>query len=157
MPVHLSIIGISCAAKWGAASWKELVAEEKTHTHELQMIGFPRADMRALYRPDWVALQGQGARRIVERHGCPEELRPGVPINCVGRVGACHYAGYRFMGQLAQLSGRPSLVDACVQGVVEALVIPPEQLRALLVAEAGLGERVMRALILRRFGLLESG
>ncbi len=35
-------------------------------------------------------------------------------------------------------------------------MIPPERLRALLVAEADLGERIMRALILRRVGLLES-
>ena len=40
---------------------------------------------------------------------------------------------------------------------VEALVIPPRRLRDLLVAEAELGERIMRALILRRVGLLESG
>ena len=40
---------------------------------------------------------------------------------------------------------------------VEALIIPPERLRALLVAEAELGERIMRALILRRVGLLETG
>jgi len=36
------------------------------------------------------------------------------------------------MGELAQLSGRPALVDAHAQGPVEALTIPPEQLRALL-------------------------
>jgi thioredoxin reductase (NADPH) len=40
---------------------------------------------------------------------------------------------------------------------VEALTIPPDQLRALLIAEAELGERIMRALILRRVGLLEKG
>ena len=40
---------------------------------------------------------------------------------------------------------------------VEVLVIPPDRLRALLVAEAELGERIMRALILRRVGLLETG
>jgi thioredoxin reductase (NADPH) len=62
-----------------------------------------------------------------------------------------------FMGELAQLSGRPSLVDAHAKGKVEALVIPPERLRAVLIAEAGLGERIMRALILRRMGLLEAG
>jgi thioredoxin reductase (NADPH) len=37
------------------------------------------------------------------------------------------------------------------------LIIPPDRLRALLVAEAELGERIMRALILRRVGLLETG
>src|SRR5712672_3000082 len=62
-----------------------------------------------------------------------------------------------FMGELAQLAGRPALVDAHAQGPVEALIIPPDQLRALLIAEAELGERIMRALILRRVGLLETG
>jgi len=62
-----------------------------------------------------------------------------------------------FMGELAQLSGRPSLVDAQATKPVEALVIPSPRLREVLVAEAELGERIMRALILRRVGLLESG
>jgi|HubBroStandDraft_6_1064221.scaffolds.fasta_scaffold82864_2 thioredoxin reductase (NADPH) len=62
-----------------------------------------------------------------------------------------------FMGELAQLSGRPSLVDAVAVEPVEALVIPPPRLRELLVEEAELGERIMRALILRRVVLLESG
>ena len=62
-----------------------------------------------------------------------------------------------FMGELAQLSGRPALVDAIARKPVEVLVIPPDRLRALLVAEAELGERIMRALILRRVGLLETG
>jgi thioredoxin reductase (NADPH) len=62
-----------------------------------------------------------------------------------------------FMGELAQLSGRPSLVDAHASGAVEALVIAPDRLRSLLIAEAELGERIMRALILRRVGLLELG
>ena len=67
-----------------------------------------------------------------------------------------HGAG-AFMGELAQLAGRPALVDAHAQEPVEALRIPPDQLRALLIAEAELGERIMRALILRRVGLLETG
>jgi thioredoxin reductase (NADPH) len=67
-----------------------------------------------------------------------------------------HTAG-SFMGEIAQLSGRAALVDAHAQGPVEALVLPPDQLRAVLVAEAELGERIMRALILRRVGLIESG
>jgi thioredoxin reductase (NADPH) len=62
-----------------------------------------------------------------------------------------------FMGELAQLAGRPALVDAHARGPVEALLIPPDRLRALLIAEADLGETIMRALILRRVGLLETG
>jgi thioredoxin reductase (NADPH) len=62
-----------------------------------------------------------------------------------------------FLGELAQLAGRPALVDAHALVSVEALIIPPDRLRALLISEAELGERIMRALILRRVGLLETG
>ena len=62
-----------------------------------------------------------------------------------------------FMGELAQLAGRPGLLDAQAKQAGEALVIPPDRLRALMVAEAELGERIMRALILRRMALLEMG
>src|SRR5262245_51372377 len=58
------------------------------------------------------------------------------------------YGSGSFLGELAQLSGRPALVDARAQGPVDALIIPPDRLRALLVAEAELGEHIMRALIL---------
>jgi len=62
-----------------------------------------------------------------------------------------------FMGELAQLAGRPALVDVVAREPVEALIIAPDKLRALLIAEAELGERIMRALILRRVALLETG
>jgi thioredoxin reductase (NADPH) len=62
-----------------------------------------------------------------------------------------------FLGELAQLSGRPALVDAVACGDVEAIVLPPRRLRDVLVQEAVLGERIMRALILRRVGLLQAG
>ena len=63
----------------------------------------------------------------------------------------------QFLAEVGSLSGDPSLVDAHAEGDVEALVIPPEGLRRLLIAEAELGERIMRAMILRRVSLLESG
>ena len=62
-----------------------------------------------------------------------------------------------FVGEVTQLSNRPALVDARARGPVEALVIPSDRLRALMVAEAELGERIMRALILRRMALIEAG
>jgi len=62
-----------------------------------------------------------------------------------------------FMGELGQLSGQPALVDADATKPVDALLIPSRKLRDVLVGEAELGERIMRALILRRMGLLESG
>jgi thioredoxin reductase (NADPH) len=67
------------------------------------------------------------------------------------------YVPGSFMGEVAQLSGRPSLTDARATKPVEALVIPSRRLRDVLVAEAEVGERIMRALILRRVGLIESG
>src|SRR5438270_2152373 len=63
----------------------------------------------------------------------------------------------QFLAELSQLSGRPALVDGRAEGEVETLLLPPERLRALLVAEAELGERIMRALILRRVNLLQGG
>lgn len=67
------------------------------------------------------------------------------------------YGPGSFIGELAQLSGQPSLVDARAVRPVDTCVIPSPKLRDVLVAEAELGERIMRALILRRVGLLESG
>ncbi|WP_442583900.1 FAD-dependent oxidoreductase [Mesorhizobium sp. ASY16-5R] len=65
------------------------------------------------------------------------------------------YQAGQFSGELAQLSNRPSLVDSVAVEDVEALIIAPERLRDVLVQEAALGERIMRALILRRTNLLE--
>src|SRR5262245_23701720 len=63
------------------------------------------------------------------------------------------------MADIGQLSGRPdlSVFDGRAVGDVEAIVVPPEAFRALLVAEAELGERILRALILRRVALIEIG
>jgi thioredoxin reductase (NADPH) len=114
------------------------------------------------------------------RFGEPREFRSGEAVAQVGQAGAglllivsgsvevtrnergrpvhivTHERG-NFMGELAQLSGRPYLVDAVALTDVEAVAIRPERVRGLLVAEADLGERIMRALILRRVGLIEAG
>jgi thioredoxin reductase (NADPH) len=63
----------------------------------------------------------------------------------------------QFLAEIGQLSGRISLVDGHAEGDVETLLVPPERLRALLIAEADLGERIMRALILRRVNLIQGG
>src|SRR5882724_4808590 len=66
-------------------------------------------------------------------------------------------AGKPGRGMVVLLSGRVALVDGFAEGDVETLLIPPDRLRALLVAEAVLGERIMRALILRRVNLIQGG
>jgi thioredoxin reductase (NADPH) len=63
----------------------------------------------------------------------------------------------QFLAEVGQLSGAPALVDGHAEDEVDALLVPPGQLRALIIAEADLGERVVRALILRRVALIEAG
>jgi thioredoxin reductase (NADPH) len=62
-----------------------------------------------------------------------------------------------FVAEVGQLSGRPALVDVYAVEDVEALLIPPDHLRSVMIAEPELGDRIMRALILRRVILIETG
>ena len=96
-----------------------------------------------------------------EGHGLSILLSGRVEILQHDQVGrripiVTHEAG-SFMGELAQLSGRPALVNGEALTDGEAIEIPPDRLRAVLIGEAELGERIMRALILRRVGLIERG
>jgi thioredoxin reductase (NADPH) len=62
-----------------------------------------------------------------------------------------------FVAEVGQLSGQPAFVDVHAVDNVEALLIPPGNLRALMIEEPELGERIMHALILRRVALIEAG
>jgi thioredoxin reductase (NADPH) len=96
------------------------------------------------------------------------EPGPGMVVVLSGRIAISQCDGLgshmpvaehgpgEFSAEVGQLSGRPALVSAHAIGAVTALTIPPAALRALVIAEAELGERIMRALILRRVGLIES-
>jgi thioredoxin reductase (NADPH) len=70
---------------------------------------------------------------------------------------AVEHAG-QFTGEVSQLAGRGTLTAARAgpDGAV-ALPFDAPHLRALLIGAAELGEMIMRALILRRVGLLEAG
>jgi len=97
------------------------------------------------------------------------EVAPGLVVVLAGRIAVAEHTDLDlpqlvirpeqgdFLGELAQLAGRPALMDATAEGAVEALIIPPERLRALMIAEAELGELIMRALILRRMRILQAG
>ncbi len=115
----------------------------------------------------------------MRRHGEPRRFADGEKLLAAGKVGSGAYVVLRghvavrehdgfgrvtpiidqgpgqFVGEVVQLSGRASLVDAIAEGEVDTLVLPPDGLRSLLVADASLGERIMRALILRRVALLK--
>jgi thioredoxin reductase (NADPH) len=109
------------------------------------------------------------AYRAGERLVATGEVSPGMFVIVSGEVVLSQhsvlgrdqpivtYGPGSFMGELAQLSGQPSLVDAQATKPIDAFVIPSQRLHVVMVAEAEVGERIMRALILRRVGLLESG
>ena len=103
----------------------------------------------------------------LSRFGAPRSFRAGEKVARIGEAGpglmlilageievteperdgarahiTTHSRG-NFTGELAQLSGRPVLVDSIALTDVEAVAIQPDRLRALLVAEADLGERIM--------------
>ena len=62
-----------------------------------------------------------------------------------------------FLAEAGMLAGQPRLADARANSDTEALLIPGDGLRTVLIAEAEIGERIMRALLLRRAGLIETG
>ena len=95
------------------------------------------------------------------------KVAPGAYVVLTGHVAVFERDGFgrvtpivdhgsgQFVGEVVQLSGRASLVDAIAEGEVEALLLPPNGLRSLLIADVSLGERIMRAMILRRVRLLQ--
>ena len=93
--------------------------------------------------PVWLVLEGS---IVVSRRGR------------VGQEEVIHEHGVgSFTGEVSQLAGRSSLAGgvAGAQGC-KAVPLDAAHLRALLIGAAELGEIVMRALILRRVGLIES-
>jgi thioredoxin reductase (NADPH) len=96
---------------------------------------------RAGQKSDGLVLVISGQIRITPNSAKPEAI-------------VTHGPG-SFHGELANLSDRPSLVNAEAITDVDAVVLEPSRLRDVMVQEADLGERIMRALILRRVGLLE--
>lgn len=136
-----------------------------THPRREQMFPvFAAPDMDRLQRFGMSVSYSAGERILSQG-----DIAPGLILVRAGRIDVAvgaEWAGReaiithgpgQFLGELAQLSDRPALVDAVAAVAIEALVIPSGSLRNLLVQEAELGERIMRALILRRAGLLESG
>jgi thioredoxin reductase (NADPH) len=94
--------------------------------------------------PAWLVVDG--TIDIIRRDGLSHE----APVTTLG-------AG-QFTGEVNQLGGRPSIA-AGHAGSEGCSVLPFDaaHLRALMIGSAEVGEIVMRALILRRVGLIESG
>ena len=122
------------------------------------------ADLARVHRFGTLQSHARGARLVTAGEPSPGMF---VVLNGVlaisqrdglGRVTPIvrHGRGH-FMGEVGTLSGKPALVDGIAEEDVEVLLLLPGQLRALIIAEADLGERLVRALILRRVALIEAG
>jgi thioredoxin reductase (NADPH) len=105
--------------------------------------GEPMFDVGEREAPVWLVLEG--TCEIVRRDG-------------LGHESAIITEGPgQFSGEINQLGGRASIAagragaDGCL-----ALPFDPAHLRALVIGSAEIGELVMRALILRRVGLIET-
>jgi hypothetical protein len=99
--LHISIAGSLCSARCSTAQLKELVVEGSTQTQALEITGFVRPDLRALYRPNWVALEGRGARRLMERQESPEEFRSALQSTTWDELQLAHYCGYLIWNHIA--------------------------------------------------------
>lgn len=94
--------------------------------------------------PVWLIVEGSVA--VVRRDGLGREKA--IVTQTAGQ----------FTGEVSQLAGRAALAEgrAGPDGCVAASIDTPH-LRALMIGAAELGEVIMRALILRRVGLIEGG
>jgi thioredoxin reductase (NADPH) len=120
------------------------------------------AEIERLFRFGEVCRFADGER--VFETGQPS---PGMCVILAGRIAVSVHDGLGqitpvheqgpggFLAELSELSGIPALFDGTAVGEVEALVIPAPGLRALMIEEADLGERIMQTLFLRRVHLLK--
>jgi thioredoxin reductase (NADPH) len=72
------------------------------------------------------------------------------------RVIAVHGSG-RFLGELGLLIGQPAFFSAVVREPGDVLVVPGERVRELVASDAGLGDLILRACLLRRSILVGLG
>ncbi|WP_414643128.1 FAD-dependent oxidoreductase [Bradyrhizobium sp.] len=153
---------------------EEIIMGQETNGNASLASAFPRYEQTF---PTLTAQEIGRMRRFGEdrhyKHGealfLTGKVGPGMFVVLSGNVAITNRDGFgrvtpiidqgpgQFLAEIGQLSERPALVDGHAEGDVDTLLIPPERLRALMVAEADLGERIMRALILRRVSLIQGG
>ena len=92
--IHLSIGGALFARKCGATQLKDLVAEGSTQQQSLEITSFTAGNRRALYRPDWVALEGPDGQLLQERRAAPAAFRDHMNVIHWDELQLAHYCGY---------------------------------------------------------------
>jgi len=98
--LHASITGALCTAKCDSAPLKELAVEGSTHNQVVDFTGFGSADLRALYRPDSVALEGPDGQRLAWRNAAPEESRAVLKSATWDQLQLAYYCGYLIWNHL---------------------------------------------------------
>src|SRR5262245_43587401 len=105
-------------------------------------------EIKRLHRFGTVRSYARGVRILEAGHTCF-----GMLVGLKGSITICKYDGLgnsefltnhgpgEITAEVSQLSGRPSMVNATAADEVEVLEVSPENLRALVIAEAELGER----------------
>lgn len=99
--LHVSIAGALCAAKCPTAQLKELAVEGSTHIQAIDITGFAGADLRALYRPNCVALEGPDGRQLMSREASPEEFCTNLRAATWDRLQLAYYCGYLLWNYVA--------------------------------------------------------
>lgn len=99
--LHVSITGALFTAKCGTAQLKELAVEGSTQIQALDITGFAGADLRALYRPDWVALEGPDGRQLERRQATPEGFRDSLRSATWDQLQLAYYCGYLLWNHVA--------------------------------------------------------
>ena len=91
--VHMSIRGALIAARCGGVKLPEFVVEGGTREPALEITGFTALDLRALYRPDWTALERPDGCRLLECRATPEELARQLQSATWDHAHLAHYCG----------------------------------------------------------------
>jgi hypothetical protein len=91
--VHMSIRGALIAARCAGVKLPEFVVEGDTREPALEITGFTALDLRALYRPDWTAIELPDGCRLHERRATPEELTRQLQSATWDHVHLAHYCG----------------------------------------------------------------
>src|SRR6201991_564771 len=149
--------------------------DEKSAVEETSVLAHPRfaqmfpvlaeAEVERVRRFGSLSRFGKG--ELLYRAG---SLCPGMfvllagKVRIVGRDGLgheriIHTYTHRgdFTSDVTQLSNKPAVVDAHVIEDVEAVLLRTDGLSNMMISEADIGEKIMRALILRRMLVIERG
>jgi thioredoxin reductase (NADPH) len=136
--------------------------------HDLRTVAFPVLDedqLTALRRCPLTTLKHYGdGEKLFTAGECDQKFFVVVSGEVVivddseqpTKTVTIHHRG-QFTGEVAQLTGSPSLVSAVARGDCEVCAVPPDSLRELLNRAPELGDLILQAFIARRHLLRESG